>query len=221
MFHGGAYVAEATKGHRVLIEELVLKYHFKVTFIEYPLAPENDATITHKIIYEAFKILTKSYQDDFYFLGDSAGGGLALAFLQTLRNHKSSVIPKKTVLLSPWLDVTMSNPEIKNYIDKDVLLQVEGLKACGQIYAAETNLTDPLISPIFGNLENLNHLKVFVSNYELFYPDCILLKNKVEFVEGTKIDLVIKDKMIHDWVVLPIKERNETIAEIAEFYMLD
>ena len=46
-FHGGAYIQEATKAHRLLIEDICLLTNCKITFILYPLAPENNAQTTH------------------------------------------------------------------------------------------------------------------------------------------------------------------------------
>jgi len=220
--HGGAYVSEGTTGHRVIMEKLALAYNFKVTFIDYPLAPEHQAGYTHEIIARAYELLTEIYKDDeFYLFGDSAGGGLALAFLQKLRDIKAPVMPAKTVLQSPWLDITMSNPEIEAFIEKDVLLDFEGLKECGKLYAGELDLKNALVSPIYGSFDNLSDIKVFVSTHELFYPDCILLQGMVKSAEGSSIDLSIKDKMIHDWIVLPIDEQDETIHEIAAFLLED
>ncbi|MBT4729447.1 MAG: alpha/beta hydrolase [Bacteroidetes bacterium] len=219
-FHGGAYVAEAMKGHRILIEKLALIYHFKVSFIDYPLAPENDATLCLQMIQQAYiELIAANLNDEFYLLGDSAGGGLALSLLQLLRDNNRTIRPKKTVLLSPWLDISMSNPEILNFVDKDVLLSLSGLNECAKLYAREMDLKNPKVSPIYGNLENLSEIKVFVSTHELFYPDCSLLKSKIDSVQGSTIDLSFKKEMIHDWLVLPIPESDETIQEVADFFM--
>ena len=79
--HGGAYVAEAVKGHRYLIEKLALPNAFKVSFIDYPLAPENRFTSTLVLRAKAYREIIHSYpRDTIFLLGDSAGGGLALAF---------------------------------------------------------------------------------------------------------------------------------------------
>ena len=94
--HGGGYVAEATASHRRIIEELVKMYGLKVTFIDYPLAPEHTYEKTHKIVMKAYREITiKNYGDEFYLFGDSAGGGLALAVLQILRDEKMIPFPKK------------------------------------------------------------------------------------------------------------------------------
>ncbi len=222
LLHGGAYFAEAVKGHRQLIEKLVLLHNFKVSFIDYPLSPENNATITTNFVKKAFNKIADEYSsDELLLFGDSAGGGLALTLLQLLRDDNNPHIPLKTVLVSPWLDISMSNSEISDYTGKDVLLNYNGLKKCGKIYAQDLDLKDPKVSPIFGNLENLSKIKIFVSDFELFYPDSMVLKEKLDSASGSTALLTIKEKMIHDWIVLPIRERNETIDEIVEFYNLN
>ena len=95
----------------------------------------------------------------------------------------------------------MSNPEIDNYIDTDVLLNVQGLMDCGKLYADQLDLKDPMVSPLYGNLENLSQIKIWVSDCELFYPDCVLLNQKLNAAEGSKSSLIVKEKMIHDWII--------------------
>jgi len=217
-FHGGAYFAEATKSHRKLIEKICLTYNYKVSFIKYPLAPENEAAFTHKVTNELYQIIQKKYPDDvFILMGDSAGGGLALAFLQTLVSENHQNIPNKTVLLSPWLDVEMSNPEITDYIEKDVLLNLDGMIKCGQIYAGKLPTKDPQVSPIYGNMNNLGEIKVFVSTHELFYPDCQRLKSKILQAEGSSCDMTVMNNMIHDWIIFPFDESEQCLEEIHQF----
>ena len=218
LFHGGVYIGEASKGHRQLVERLALS-GFMVSFMDYPLSPENNALITISWVEKAFNKMVKEYPNDIFFLfGDSAGGGLALALLQILKNNNNRHIPLKTVLVSPWLDISMTNPDILDYISKDVLLSYEGLKKGGKLYAQDVDVKDPRVSPIYGHFDNLAEIKIFVSNMELFYPDCLLLKSKLAAAPGTTGFLSVKEKMVHDWIVLPIRERKEIVEEIVEFY---
>ena len=76
-----------------------------------------------------------------------------------------------------------------------------------------------MVSPLFGNLEHISNIKVFVSSHELFYPDCKLLAENAKTAEGTDIEFRVREKMVHDWAILPIRERDETIAEIAAFLL--
>ncbi len=222
LLHGGAYIAEALKGHRYLIEKLALSYAFKISFIDYPLAPENNALKTLSIVEKAYReVINSNPHDTIFLLGDSAGGGLALALLQLLQKNRDTGMPLKTALLSPWLDISMSNPEIDNYIDTDVLLNVQGLIECGKLYADKLDLKDPIVSPLYGNPEDLSQIKIWVSDCELFYPDCVLLNEKLNAADRSKSSLIVKEKMIHDWIVFPIRERDETIVEIADFFHND
>lgn len=219
MLHGGAYVSEAVRGHRKLIERLALSYSYKVSFIDYPLAPENNALTTLRVVKEAYRDLTNLYPNDTILLfGDSSGGGLALALLQELQNIGDIRMPLKTALVSPWLDLSMSNTDINKYIDTDVVLNLEGLAACAKLYADSLDLNDPLVSPIYGKLEDLPEIKIWVSDRELFYPDCVLLNNKLNSAKGSLSSISVIDGMIHDWIIMPIKERDKTVAEIIDFY---
>jgi len=217
--HGGAYVTEANAGHRKLIELLALEYDYRVTFIGYPLAPEHDILTSLAVLEQAYTRLTEAYPDDIFCLvGDSAGGGLALALLQRLRDNRVERRPEKTVLFSPWLDASMSNPGIDTQVDKDVLLHREGLAACGELYSGGLDMKDPRLSPIYGDLNDLHGIKVFVSTHELFYPDCIRLIEKAAAAGNTFVDLTVKRKMVHDWVILPVRERDEALEKVVAFY---
>jgi acetyl esterase/lipase len=217
--HGGAFVAEATSGHRKLITILVRDYGYRVTFIDYPLAPEHNILTSLAVLEHSYKLLVVQYEaDKFCLMGDSAGGGLALAFLQQMRDKSIEKRPEKTILFSPWLDVGMTNPGIDALAKKDVLLHKEGLIACGKLYADGLELSDPRLSPLFGDLDDLKSIKLFVSTRELFYPDSILLREKAATASNTFIDLSVKEQMVHDWVILPLRERDETLEEAAIFF---
>lgn len=214
--HGGAYTVEENSGHWWMVEQILKQSDFKISFIQYPLAPENNYKQVHQMLAEAYSELTAKYPDDrFYFLGDSVGGGLCLAFAQTLRD-KGQKMPDKIALLSPWLDLSLSNPEIKELEYKDLLLSPEALKTCGSWYANGTDLKSPLLSPLYGNMENLNSICIFVGTEEIMLPDCRLLKQKIE-KSGTALFYKEYEGMQHDWIVFPIKERHILLNEILQY----
>ena len=217
-FHGGAYIQEATKSHRLLIEDICSRSNCKITFILYPLAPENNAQTTHEIINKFYQLLLIDYPEDkFILMGDSAGGGLALAFLQTLVESNNDRIPQKTILLSPWLDIEMGNPDIDKYVTKDVILNKERLIQCGKIYAKNLPTNSPLVSPINGRFDRLGEILIFVSTHELFYPDCTRLHELISQSDGSKSKIKIYEGMLHDWVIFPIEERDRSVQEVVEF----
>lgn len=213
--HGGAYTHEALFLHRVFFEKLV-KLNFKVTFINYPLAPENNAVKTHDVLLKSYlKLIKKFPNDKFFLLGDSAGGGLALSFLMQLRDKKVVNKIKKTVLLSPWVDVSMSNENIDILQKNDGFLNKESLIYSGQLYAQNLSAFSPIVSPIYGNFENLNNFLVFAGENEILIDDIKKCCDKIK--EYNEIELYVEKNMFHDYVVAPIKEAKVALKKINQF----
>ena len=218
--HGGAYVMRAVRAHKNIVEKLVKKYHLKVTFIDYPLAPENTVDKAHKMVMDAYKEIAQKYKaDEFYLFGDSSGGGLALAFLQKLKKKQKLPFPKKTVLMSPWVDVSMENEEIEEFTEKDPILPLNGLIVTGKQFAGNLNVKDPIISPIYGNMNNLGKIFLIFGTNEILYPDCLKLSDILEISIGTSVEIKIGENLCHDWILAPLKESEETIDEIGNFFL--
>ena len=218
--HGGGYVLRAVRSHKNIVERMVKKYNLKVTFVDYPLAPEYTADKTHEVLMKAYKSVTeKNKGDKFYFFGDSAGGGLALAFLQEARDKHVTPFPKKTVLMSPWPDISMTNEEIKDFEEKDPLLPVQSLIKVGKQYAGNLDLKSPLVSPIDGNIDNLGDIMLLFGTNEVFYPDCMKLSDMFDIAIGTRMELYIGENLCHDWILAPLKETDEALDAIGKFYL--
>lgn len=217
--HGGAYVIEGQDLHRKLIERFVLEHGFKVSYIEYPLAPEKTAIDTHRVVIQAYKETTsKNPTDKFYFFGDSAGGGLAISLLQVFREKGITPFPIHTTVVSPWLDVTMNNKSISEYEKKESILSVKNLKEAGAMYAGDLDPKNPIISPMFGSTENLGSILMFVGTHEVFFPDCLVFAEKLKHAKGTHTQLIVGEELFHDWVVIPLPESMNTIKTIVEFF---
>ena len=218
--HGGGYVLRAVRSHKNIVERMVKKYNLKVTFIDYPLAPEHTADKTHEVLMKAYKSVTeKNIEDEFYFFGDSAGGGLALAFLQEARDKNVIPFPEKTVLMSPWPDISMTNKEIKKFEKKDPLLPVQSLIKIGKQYAGNLDLKSPLVSPIYGNMDNLGEIMLLFGTNEVFYPDCMKLSDMLNVAKGTVVEPYIGKNLCHDWILAPLKETGKALDAIGEFYL--
>ena len=218
--HGGGYVLRAVRSHKNIVERMVKKYNLKVTFVDYPLAPEYTADKTHEVLMKAYKSVTeKNIGDEFYFFGDSAGGGLALAFLQEARDKDVTPFPKKTVLMSPWPDISMTNEEIKDFEEKDPLLPVQSLIKAGKQYAGNLDLKSPLVSPIYGNMDNLGDIMLLFGTNEVLYPDCMKLSDMFDIAIGTRMELYIGENLCHDWILAPLKETDEALDAIGKFYL--
>jgi epsilon-lactone hydrolase len=217
--HGGAYTAEVQSSHWGLIKDLVSKTFFKLSFIDYPLAPEHTYKESHEMVFQAYSRLVEKYpNDEFYFVGDSAGGGFCLSFAQTLRDIHFKKRPEKLVLLSPWVDISLSNPGIRELEKKDLLLNPKHLLSCSHYFAGGLDLKDPAVSPLYGDMDTLKHIGVFVGTHEILLPDCRELKRKIE---KSNTDLFYKEyeDMQHDWMIFPIKERKILINDVIDYLL--
>jgi acetyl esterase/lipase len=217
MLHGGGYVMEANLGHRKVAEYFV-DAGFNLDFLDYPLAPEHNYKTTHKVLMEAYtKIIGEKAEQKIYLFGDSAGGGLALAFLQILRD-RGLPLPEKTVLASPWVDLVMKNKKIEKLDEIDPVLPLSGLRYAAKVYIKDGNPKDPLVSPLYGTMENLGDIMVLVGTNELLYYDCLTLAEKLREAPGSEAILVIGQNQIHDWILNPGKNARDTLDEIAAFF---
>ncbi len=217
--HGGAYAAEVQPSHWGLIKYLVSKTFFKLSFIDYPLTPENSYKESHEMVFQSYTRLVENHpNDEFYFVGDSAGGGFCLSFAQTLRDIHFKKTPEKLVLLSPWVDISMSNPGIRKLEKKDLLLNPKHLLTCSQRFARDLDLKNPIVSPLYGEMDKLNHIGVFVGTHEILLPDCRELKRKIE-KSNTDIFYKEYENMQHDWMIFPIKERQILINDVIDYLL--
>ncbi len=179
-FHGGAYIFNISTGHWKLAKKIVNKSFCRMTLIDYPFAPEFSYKQTFSMVQNAYELLIRKYPDDnFILMGDSAGGGLALSFMQKIINEKSPKIPVKCILLSPWLDLTISNPDIKNLEMTDHILSLKMLKFAGQKYSNGDNANNYLLSPINGIFRNIPKTIIFYGTEEIFNADCNKLKSLI------------------------------------------
>jgi acetyl esterase/lipase len=182
----------------------------------YPKAPLHHAPEVHAMVLDRYLWLLRERRlrpEDIVLMGDSAGGGLTLSFLQQLRD-KALPLPREAFLISPWLDVTDSNPAMKDYQAADPLLDMDELAFQGRQYAGDLDPKDPLVSPIFGSLAGLPPLTVFAGTHEIFYPDVIRL-GELAREQGADIDIRLFPNQIHCFVVLPVRE-GKAAREIIE-----
>ena len=151
--------------------------------------------------------------EDEAFFGGAAGGGYALALAEGLSTH-SIEQPDELILLSPWVDVTMSNPDIRNFVDVEPMLTVTMGRTSGKAWAGSLPMDDWHVSPINGELSNLKNVTIFVGTRELFYPDDTLLASKLE--TNPNVILVIGKGQNHVYPVYPTLEGRIAVEQIME-----
>ena len=178
-FHGGMYTLEGNVGHKRWLIHLFESVDCKITFVDYPLAPESTVLETVSMVVHTYQFLAKRFpKDDFTLMGDSAGGGLALVLAQYLRDQNFCRRPGKLILYSPWIRLDMENPEIQNIAEKDNLLDLDMLKKSAKAYAGTLDLSHQYLSPYFASCEDLGKIHVFYGSDEILAPDISALERK-------------------------------------------
>jgi triacylglycerol lipase len=201
--HGGAYVHEATIAHWQHYVRIARDTGASVIVPIYPLAPKGTAaTVVPRIADLIFKLVSEHGADAVSVYGDSAGGGLALAASQELVRRRATT-PERMVLISPWLDVTMSDPGISE-ID-DPALSPAMLKGSGLAWAGGLDPAHPLVSPLFGSLEGLPSTAVYSGSLDVLCVDAIRLRANA-IAAGADMDFVLRKGLIHDWAISPLPE---------------
>ena len=211
--HGGAYVEEMLAMHWIMLDKIAGKVDSTFIIPEYPLAPFSDFRQCYKRMYEFYKKVLEYYPDrKIIFMGDSAGGGLC-AGLSMYFHKRGLPVPDRLILLSPWIDLTMSNPDMKDYIKKDVSLRYDDLCVDAQYWANGASLKDYRVSPLYGDVSCLKDVTVFTGTAEMLYPDAVLFREKLE-KNGVKCRFIEAEDMPHVYPAYPTPEADEAIEKI-------
>lgn len=213
--HGGAYINEASYFHYRFVDQIATSTNSTIIFPNYPLAPEHTCIDAFKMLEEMYKDILSKTDKKIIFMGDSAGGGLSLAFAEYLVEKKMKM-PSKLILISPWVDISMTNKEMRKYESIDPMLDIDELIPIANNWKGNLDIKDSKVSPIYGNLKNIPDTLLFVGERELLYPDIILLNEKLVSAK-VKTKFIIGRSMNHIYPLYPIKEAKKSLEEIINF----
>lgn len=214
--HGGAYAVGSVKVHREFLARLAIACQMKVLAIDYRLAPEHPFPAALQDALAAYQwMFSQDYgPSNIVIAGDSAGGGLAIAMLISLRDNELP-LPACAVCLSPWLNLSYTGEKSNN--NKDPLLNPALLSLYARYYVGEGDATNPLVSPSFADLRGLPPLLIQVGTNE------ILLEEIQQFCEkarqaNVEVSLDCWQGMFHVFQIIPIlPETKLSLEKIATF----
>lgn len=216
--HGGGFIFEIGAMHWRFVEKMSEKLNCKMTVIRYPLAPEHTYLETYAHLEAMYQTLTTRFEGDtFLLMGDSAGATLAMGLTQRLLETKRHPLPAQLILFSPFLDMTLATPGMAQEEDLDLMLSMGFLKHCASVFSGGADLKDPLLSPMYSQLDHLPPTAVFFGTHELFYRDCLRMQTLTAGLH--QFSYHPYDAMQHAWVVFPIKEQEEVIKEIEDLVL--
>ncbi len=228
-FHGGSYMAEITNEHWNFLEKVINRTGATVILPDYPLSPKHDYKDVFNMVEPLYNdIVSKIDTNNFIVMGDSAGGGLALAleekivkdteanknneYIENNNENTNYKLPKKTILISPWLDVRLENTKIDEVQKLDKDLNKETLKLAGIAYSGKDGLDSYLVNPIDGDLSELNNITIFTGTYDILNPDVHVLEEKAKEQEIT-INVKEYEGASHIWILKDNDEEKELIEQ--------
>ena len=185
--HGGAYCVGSPATHRAITSHLARRTSARVFVADYRLAPEHPFPAAVDDAVAAYRALLRdgSSPQRIAIIGDSAGGGLALATALRLRDL-AEPLPAALVLFSPWVD--LGTPDRGVEPAGETMLSRAWTAECARLYLGGRDSNDPLASPINGDLRGLPPTLVQVGQDELLLPDARRLQSALA-AAGVPVEL--------------------------------
>jgi monoterpene epsilon-lactone hydrolase len=212
--HGGSYTGEIATQHWALISKFA-DAGVRVEVPLYGLAPQHTYREAYPFVTEVYRDLLAEVDPSLITIaGDSAGGGLALGFAQTLA-AEGLPQPRRLVLLSPWLDLTLSHPDLPALEPRDPWLNIDGTIEAGKVWAGGDDPTQPKLSPINGQLSGLAPMDVTVGTHELCLPDVLLLQERAT-AAGAQLCVTVCPGAVHVYPLVPAPEGRAEARRIVE-----
>ena len=217
-FHGGGYCVGSALTPRSWAAHLSARTGCRVVLPEYRLAPEHPYPAALEDARAILAALSaEAGPGSVVVSGDSAGGGLALALVLSLRDEDQD-LPAGCILLSPWLDLGRDRRAVPDLVRRDVVLTPDWLEACACAYAAPAAWASPSVSPLCAGHAGLPPLLIQAGTDELLAPDAGLLAASAS-AAGTDVTYTRWPRMWHDFVLQPglLAAADSALAEAAWF----
>ncbi|MDD5799893.1 MAG: alpha/beta hydrolase [Coriobacteriales bacterium] len=211
--HGGAFLDQPTSNHWHFLDTVARDTRAEIIVPLYPLAPVHHWKEAYALLDALYDQVVQKYgAENVTLMGDEAGGGMAAGYAEELL-QRGKLQPSHLILISPWMDITFSNPLANAIQPHDPLLSTHGMEKVGRLWAHGTDPYDYHLSPVNGEVRGLHNVLVFAGTREILYPDAKLFFARVqatgahaEFVEGRGLN--------NNYPLYPIPEATKAIQKI-------
>jgi monoterpene epsilon-lactone hydrolase len=214
--HGSGYSKGSPASHRPLVAAIVRESGMVAYALDYRLAPEHRFPAALEDALAAYrKLLGEVGAGALALVGDSAGGGLALATLLAAK-EQGLAMPAAVATLSAWTDLAVTGdprPDVG-----DPLVTQPMLREAAALYLDGADPRDPYASPLFGDLAGLPPLLMQVGGREIMVEDTSRFATRAK-AAGVAVTQTVYPGMTH---VFPLNqpeafESSAAIAELARF----
>jgi acetyl esterase/lipase len=216
--HGGGFISGSCLTHRMHVAKFAIGCELKALVFDYRLAPEHPFPAAVHDCVKAYRwLLNQGYKpDDIIVGGESAGATLTLSLLLALKEEGIKQ-PKAAFSISPVTDLRCVTPSFTYNASKDVA-PMGSWTVWTNMYIADNDPTNPLLSPQFGNFEGIPPLYICVGTHEIHYDDCVSIA-RLARQHGVDVTLREWPGMIHAFPLLSplFPEAKLALHEICGF----
>jgi monoterpene epsilon-lactone hydrolase len=198
-FHGGGYCSGSIVSHRGMVTETGRAAQARTLAVGYRLAPEHPFPAAIEDARSAYRFLLDQgvAPSKIAIGGDSAGGGLTLALMTSVRDGREP-LPACAWLVSPWVDLRMTGASLAEKAAIDPLISKPYLEELASAYLAGADPANPLVSPLNADLAGLPPLLVQVGSAETLLDDAVRIARRAGAAD-VRVNLEIWPHMIHAW----------------------
>lgn len=219
--HGGAFFLGSLNTHRAFLSEIAVQTNMQVLHIEYPLSPEQTYPELTDAIYDVYLTLMDQgvLPKDIIVSGDSCGANLALALVLRLKAENPLWVPSGLILMSPFLDLTLSSESLRYNQQHDALLSIEALQTgIGYYLPKDVDPSKPEVSPLFGDLKGLPPTLVQIGSKEILLDDAKRFTSKAKDAH-VDVEFKLYTGMWHNFQMFNawFDEAQKAIADIVIF----
>ena len=217
--HGGAYLMGSPATHRKMVSHIAKAAGVRALLPDYSLAPEkpfpaglNDCLAVYRQLLE-----TGVSANDIVISGDSAGGGMSMATMLSLRDA-GDPLPAAAVLLSPWLDLTGRGESGITRAEEDPWFRVDDMMDIASMYQPDGELTNPLVSQVFADANGLPPMLIQVGDHEILLSDSTRLTGNIT-AAGGEVSLKVWPEMWHvfQFFIGQMPESKRAIIDIGDY----
>jgi acetyl esterase/lipase len=217
-FHGGAYAIGTAALLRDFTWRIGAAARAGVLYFDYRLAPEHPFPAALEDAVAIYRWLAGRFDPRrIAFVGDSAGGGLALATLYKLR-EEAVPLPAAVVAVSPWTDLALTGPSLQSNAAADPTLNVAVLPTLANDYLSGADPRNHYASPLYGDPSGLPPTLIHVGSDEILRDDAVRMADKLR-AAGCEVEIEVWPRMPHAWHLYAriLPEGRRAIERIGAF----
>ncbi|WP_180107806.1 alpha/beta hydrolase [Acinetobacter sp. YH12085] len=218
--HGGAFFLGSMNTHRAFLTQVAARTQMQVLHLDYPLSPEAQFPEALDALFDVYAVLLDQgvQAKDIILSGDSCGANLALALALKIQQDQLPQV-SGLVLMSPFLDLTLSSESLRYNRKHDALLSIEALETGIDYYVPRSvDRADPLLSPFFAELKGLPPIHIQVGSKEILLDDAQRFKVKAEEA-GLDVEFKLYTGMWHNFQMFSpwFEEGQRALSDLADF----